>query len=65
VHTLCLNSLLALSIVLPLSVQATPTRVESLCEEVAYALNESVAYGYLTQAEADDISDRCYLLFES
>ena len=60
-----INLLIALSIVLPLSTQATPTRVESLCEEVAYALNESVAFGYLTQAEADEISDRCYELFES
>ena len=60
---LTINVLLALSIVLPLTAQATPTRVESLCEEVAYALNESVTYGTLTQAEADDISDRCYELF--
>ena len=60
---LTINVLLALSIVLPLTAQATPTRVESLCEEVAYALNESVTYGTLTQAEADEISDRCYELF--
>ncbi len=60
---LTINVLLALSIVLPLTTQATPTRVESLCEEVAYALNESVTYGTLTQAEADEISDRCYELF--
>ncbi len=60
---LTINVLLALSIVLPLTTQATPTRVESLCEEVAYELNESVTYGTLTQAEADEISDRCYELF--
>ena len=47
----------------PLAVQATPTRVESLCEEVAFTVNESVAYGLLTQEEADDISDRCYELY--
>ena len=58
-----LNILLALSIVLPLTTQATPRDDERLCEEVAEALNESVIFGYLTQAEADDISDRCYELF--
>ena len=58
-----LNTLLALSIVLPLTAHATPTRVESLCEEVAFTVNESVIYGALTQKEADDISDRCYELF--
>ena len=58
-----INILIALSIVLPLTAQATPTRVESLCEEVAFTVNESVIYGALTQEEADDISDRCYQLF--
>ena len=58
-----LNILLALSIVLPLTTQATPRDDERLCEEVTEALNESVTFGYLTQAEADDISDRCYELF--
>ena len=59
-----MSKLLLLSILLlPLNAQATPTRVESLCEEVAYALNESVTYGTLTQKEADAISDRCYELF--
>ena len=53
--------LLVLSV--PISVQATPTRIESLCEEVAFTVNESVTYGTLTQQEADDISDRCYELF--
>ena len=53
--------LLVLSV--PISVQATPTRVESLCEEVAFTVNESVTYGLLTQQEADDISDRCYELY--
>ncbi len=50
-----LNILLALSIVLPLTSQATPRDDERLCEEVTEALNESVIFGYLTQAEADDI----------
>jgi hypothetical protein len=63
VDTLSLNILLALSIVLPLPTQATPRSDELMCEEVAEALNESVTYGELTQAEADDISDRCYELF--
>ena len=60
---LSLNILLALSIVLPLTTQATPTRVESLCEEVAFTVNESVTYGTLTQEQADQISDRCYQLY--
>ncbi len=60
---LSLNILIALSIVLPLTTQATPRSDERLCEEVAFALNESVTYGTLTQAEADKISDRCYELF--
>jgi hypothetical protein len=58
-----INLLIALSIVLPLSTQATPRYDELMCEEVAAAVNESVTYGTLTQAEADDISDRCYALY--
>jgi hypothetical protein len=57
------NLLLALSIVLPLTTQSTPRYDELMCEEVAEAVNESVTYGSLTQAEADDISDRCYQLY--
>ena len=53
----------AVFITAPIIVQATPTRVESLCEEVAYTVNESVAYGTLTQEQADKISDRCYELY--
>ena len=60
---LSLNILLALSIVLPLTTQASPRYDELMCEEVAEAVNESVTYGTLTQAEADDISDRCYQLY--
>ncbi len=62
-HTLSLNLLIALSIALPLSTQATPRYDELMCEEVAEAVNESVLWGTLTQAEADDISDRCYELY--
>ena len=58
-----INLLIALSIALPLTAQATPRSDERLCEEVAEVVNESVAYGYLTQDEADDISDRCYELY--
>ena len=60
-----INVLLALSIVLPLTTQATPRNDELMCEEVAHAVNESVQWGTLTQAEADDISDRCYELYSS
>ena len=60
---LSLNILLALSVVLPLTTQASPRYDELMCEEVAEAVNESVTYGTLTQAEADDISDRCYALY--
>ena len=55
--------LLTLAIILPLTAQATPRSDERLCEEVTEVVNESVLYGTLTQAEADHISDRCYLLF--
>jgi len=63
VALLPLNILITLLFVLPLSAQATPRSDERLCEEVAEVVNESVLYGTLTQAEADHISDRCYLLF--
>ena len=49
----------------PLIADATPRYDELMCEEVAEAVNESVTYGTLTQAEADDISDRCYELYSS
>lgn len=58
-----INILLALSIVLPLTTQATPRHDELMCEEVAEAVNEAVLWGTLTQAEANDISDRCYQLY--
>jgi hypothetical protein len=35
-----------------------------MCEEVAEAVQEAVCFGTLTQAEADDISDSCYALYE-
>ena len=47
----------------PALVEATPRYDELMCEEVTEAVNESVTYGTLTQAEADDISDRCYELY--
>ena len=62
-HILSLNTLLVLTIGLPLIAQATPRQDELICEEVAEAVNESVAYGYLTQDEADHISDNCYYYF--
>ena len=55
--------LLLLLISTSLTAQATPRYDELLCEEVAEAVNESVLYGTLTQAEADDISDSCYSLY--
>ena len=58
-----INLLLSLSIVLPLTSQATPRHDELLCEEVTEAVNESVLWGTLTQAEANNISDRCYQLY--
>ncbi len=59
------NLLITLSIVIPLTTHATPRYDELMCEEVAEAVNESVLWGTLTQAEADDISDRCYALYLS
>lgn len=64
-HTLPLNILIALTIALPLTTQATPRYDELMCEEVTEAVNESVLWGTLTQAEADDISDRCYELYST
>ena len=60
-HTLFL--LITLSIALPLTVQATPRSDELLCEEVAEAVNESVAFGYLTNEQAEHIIDGCYQIF--
>ncbi len=62
---LSLNILIALSIVIPLTTHATPRYDELMCEEVAEAVEEAVTYGTLTQAEADDISDRCYELYST
>ena len=55
-----INILLALSIVVPLTVQATPRSDELLCEEVAEVLLEAVDLGYLTKATANDVIDGCY-----
>ena len=56
-----LTLLITLSLVLPLTVQATPRSDELLCEEIAEVVLEAVAFGYLTQATADHIVDGCYL----
>jgi len=55
--------LLALLISTSVTAHATPRYDELMCEEVADAVNESVLWGTLTQAEANDISDRCYELY--
>ncbi len=55
--------LIALLISTSAIANATPRYDELMCEEVAEAVNESVLWGTLTQAEADDISDRCYELY--
>ena len=60
-HTLSL--LITLSLVLPLTVQATPRSDELLCEEVAEVLLEAVALGYLTEATAEHVIDGCYLYY--
>ena len=63
--TIYLNILIALTIVIPLTTHASPRYDELMCEEVAEVLQEAVTYGTLTQAEADDISDRCYELYST
>ena len=63
--TIYLNILIALTIVIPLTTHASPRYDELMCEEVAEVLQEAVTYGSLTQAEADDISDRCYELYST
>ena len=55
-----INILIALSIVIPLTAQATPRSDELLCEEVADVVLEAVAFGYLTKETADHIIDGCY-----
>ncbi len=62
-HTLPL--LITLSLVLPLTVQATPRADELLCEEVAYALYEAVDFGTISLEVADKVADRCYELFST
>ncbi len=57
-HTLPL--LTTLSLVLPLTVQATPRSDEVLCEEVAEVLLEAVDSGYITMATAEHVIDGCY-----
>jgi len=57
-------TVLLLVLSLPLTTQATPRYDELMCEEVAEAVQEAVCFGTLTQAEADDISDSCYALYD-
>ena len=60
-----INTLLLLSVVFPMTTQATPRHDELLCEEVAAVLNEAVAFGTITQSVADEVSDDCYTHFLS
>ncbi len=55
-----INLLIALSIALPLTTQATPRADELLCEEVAEVVLEAVAFGYLTKDTAEHVIDGCY-----
>ena len=57
---LSLNLLITLSLVLPLTVQATPRADELLCEEVAYALYEAVYFGTISLEVAEHVIDGCY-----
>ena len=59
-HIFTINTLIALSIVLPLTSQATPRSDELLCEEVADVVLEAVDLGYLTMATAEHVIDGCY-----
>ena len=58
-----INLLFTLSVVLPLTAQATPRNDELLCEEVAEVVQEAVFFGYLTQKAADHVIDGCYYRF--
>ena len=53
-------TILTVFLAAPLLVEATPRYDETLCEEVAEAVNESVAFGYLDRDDADHIIDGCY-----
>ena len=57
-------TVLLLVLSLPLTTQATPRYDELMCEEVAEALDEAVCFGTLTRAEADEISEGCYALYQ-
>ena len=58
-----INLLLTLSVVLPLTAQATPRHDELICEEVAEVLYEAVAYGTISKQIADEVTDDCYTYF--
>ena len=55
-----LTLLITLSLVLPLTVQATPRSDEVLCEEVAEVLLEAVDSGHINMATAEHVIDGCY-----
>ena len=57
-------SIATVFIAAPLLAEATPRYDESLCEEVAEAVLESVAFGYLSNEDADHIIDGCYNIFQ-
>ena len=58
-------SLATVLIAAPQLAEATPRYDESLCEEVAEAVLESVAFGYLSTEDADHIIDGCYNIFRT
>ena len=58
-------SLATVFILAPQLVEATPRYDERLCEEVAEAVLESVAFGYLSIDDADHIIDGCYNIFRT
>ena len=62
---LTINTLLLLSVVFPITAQATPRADERLCEEVAEVLLEAVDFGTITQEVADEVTTDCYSLFST
>ena len=54
--------LLAIFLITPLSTvaHATPTQAEILCLEIETVLNEFIGHLDLTQADVDEIVERCY-----
>ena len=58
-----INTLLLLSVLLPITAQATPRYDELLCEEVAEVILEAVALGTITQSIADEVISDCYNIY--